>query len=73
MEFKPTSETGIGLLAVLKKWMDQSPEFAVDKLKRVFLRYSLQVQSEDRFVTLLYSQSVLDESPSALVKFRITI
>ena len=68
MELQPTCETGKSLLPVLRKWMDETPELAVDKLKRVFLRYSPEVQNEDGFVTLLYSQGVLDESPPAFVK-----
>ena len=65
MELEPT--TGWRTLPVLKMWLEKSPESAVDKLKRVFLKYSLEMQNDDAFLTLLYAHSVLEESPSVLV------
>ena len=68
MELDPQSENGKRLLAILLRWVTQSPEFAVDKLKRMFLTYSLSVKNEDGFLAVLYGQNVLDNSPLNLVQ-----
>lgn len=71
MEFQPQSQHGKRLLPLLKTWIEKSPESAVDKLKRVFITFSVDVRNEDKFVTFLYGQNALNESPSVLVKVKI--
>ena len=68
MEFQPQSENGKRLITVLANWTTKSPEWAVDKLKRMFIANSLKVKNEDKFVGALYGQKVLKESPCALVR-----
>ena len=71
MELAPQTEHGRTLFSVLNNWMEKSPEYVVDKLKRIFLMNSLEIQKGDEFITVLYGQSVLDDSPSVLVQLRI--
>lgn len=59
MEFQPPSENGKHLTAVLENWLKKSPEWAVDKLKRMFIANSLKVKNEDAFVGALYGQILL--------------
>ena len=69
MEFQPQTETGKRLVTILAAWMRESREFALNKLKRLFLTNSVKVKNEDGFVAALYGQNVLDQTPSLLVQF----
>ena len=68
MEFELQSENGKRLFTVLANWMEKSPELVADYLKRTFLVHSLKLSNKDAFITFLYGQRVLDESPSVLVQ-----
>lgn len=67
MELQPESEDGKRLFTVLAGWMEKSPDLVVDELKRMLLMCSLKLKSEDNFITVLYGQKLLEESPSILV------
>ena len=67
MDFQPQTETGKLLCTVLSNWLKKSPESVIDKLRRLFLMNSLKVKNDDGFITALYGQNILDETPSALV------
>ena len=71
MNLQPQTENGRRLANVVSNWIKLSPEFAVDKLKRMLLTYSLELKNKDGFVGVLYGQNVLDESPPILVKIEI--
>ena len=60
------SETGKYLHTVLTKLINNNPESALDKLKRVLIVYSSEIEDTDNFISLLYGQSVLDETPFSL-------
>ena len=69
MNLNPQTVAGYRLHAFLTNWMNQTPEPAavVNKLKRTFISFSSEIQNEDQVISLLYGQSVLDESPFILV------
>ena len=73
MNFQPQSEGGKRLFSFLANWIKKSPEFAVDKIKRIFLTFSVDLKNRDGFVAALYGQNVLDESPPVLVHGKILI
>ena len=70
MEFQPQTRTGKFLVNVLEAWMGKSPEFALDKLKQMLVTKALRVKNEDGFLAALYSQKVLDETPSVFVRIQ---
>ena len=63
------TETGKRLHEILAHRMIQAPESVLDKLKRVFVGLSIDMENEDKFIAALYGQQVLDESPLILVRF----
>ena len=72
MELDPQSETGKHLHSVLTKWSNHNtPDFSLDKIQRVVVGFSAEIENEDRFISLLYGQSVVDESPFILVRVKI--
>lgn len=73
MEFEPKSEIGKSVLTVLDDWMKKSPDWALDKLKRIFITNSPQVANEDEFLAALYGQNILDETPPVLVRLQTLI
>ena len=66
MELGLESETGKCLHTVLTNLIKNNPESALDKLKRVLIVYSSEIEDPDNFISLLYGQSVLDEPPFSL-------
>ena len=72
MELQLQTEDGKRLTTVLADWMKKS-QLIENELKRMLLMCSLSMKSEDKFITVLYGQKVLDESPCVLVQIKILL
>ena len=69
MELDPQSGTGKRLHSVLTKWNNnKTPELSWDKIRRAIVGFSAEIENEDRLISLLYGQGVVDESPFILVR-----
>ena len=71
MEPDPTTEHGKSLHGILSNSMSQSPEAAMDTIKRLFIPYAPKIQNADSFIDILYGQRVLDDPDGDLVNNRI--
>ena len=63
----PISENGKKLSSVLLRWIQNSPEYAGEKLKRVFTLYVSKMVNLDSFICAIYGLEAVDESPQSLV------
>ena len=67
MELKLKTGNGELLNELLKNWLKNSAEIAMDRIKRVLIMFSAQIQNEDEFIAALYGQNVGDKTPLELV------